>query len=149
MSLRIVPQAKDSGHYNHTSSSAPSAPGVHDVLRHGVGPVGLNSSQQAPVDSTHPLEARLRRWDDTQRALRQQILRRNLGKAEPIRRDMELKIIRDGEWRPVSICGPQASIHEDILLGKDDTIDWGDIFSGVDMRSDVEIHDDMEARLNI
>ena len=98
---------------------------------------------------SHPLEARLRKWDDTQRVLRQQILRRNLGKAEPIRRDMELKSIRDSQWRPVSICGPQASIHEDILLGKDDTIDWGDVFGGVDMRLNVEIHVEMETRLNI
>ncbi|KAG8425247.1 hypothetical protein J3458_001972 [Metarhizium acridum] len=45
MSMRIVPANSNPESFTHTShtSSAPSAPGVHDTLRHGVG--------QSPYDA--------------------------------------------------------------------------------------------------
>ncbi len=59
-------------------------------------------------------------------------LRRTYGMAEPIRRGMELKITRDGEWRPLAITGGSGmgSVHEEILRGRDATITWEDVFSG-------------------
>jgi proteasome maturation protein len=152
MSLRIVPESNAPNTYSHVSqsTSAPSAPGLYDVLRNGIGPAAASASNgTTPIDSTHPLEVRLKNWDETQRALRQQMLRRNLGKAEPIRRDLELKTVRDGEWRPVALYGAQPSVHEDILMGKDDTITWEDVFTGDDMRQIPGIHDEMEKRLGV
>src|SRR5262245_1614184 len=98
--MRIVPASSNPSSFSHTtpSTSAPSAPGVHDTLRHGVGPsaasTAVPSDQQQPA-SAHPLEARLKNWDATQENLRMEMLRRTYGMAEPIRQGMELKIARD------------------------------------------------------
>src|SRR5262245_51431656 len=115
--MRIVPETTHQRSFTHVAASkgAPSAPGLHDTLRHGVGPSpfdgGLAASSvpaaeaaattadgtpvAAPI-SAHPLEARLKSWEATQEALRMSALRRTFGVAEPVRRGMELKITRDG-----------------------------------------------------
>lgn len=134
----------------HTSS-APSAPGIHDTLRHGVGPSALDGAAGRSV-SAHPLEARLRRWEATQEALRMESLRRAFGVAEPVRRAMELKIVRDGEWRPLALGGPAGglpSVHEDILRGREDTITWEDVFTGDETGPVLGFHEEMERKLKI
>ncbi|OTB14118.1 hypothetical protein K445DRAFT_319307 [Daldinia sp. EC12] len=153
MSLRIVPPSSHSSTFKATNTSAPSAPGVHDTLRHGVGPSSteqLSSAAPAPV-SRHPLEARLKAWESTQDALRMESLRRTFGMAEPIRRGMELKITRDGEWRPLALGGGPGvrSVHEDILRGREATLDWEDVFTGEEQRAAVTVHEEMERKLKI
>ncbi|UKZ47345.1 hypothetical protein TrVGV298_001563 [Trichoderma virens] len=130
MSMRIVPASGAPSTFNHTnhSSSAPSAPGIHDTLRHG---------------------ARLKSWEATQEAVRMETLRRTFGIAEPIRRGMELKIVRDGEWRPLALGAGLPSVHEDILKGREDTITWDDVFTGSETRSVPGFHDEMEKKLKI
>ena len=121
---------------------------MHDTLRAGVGP-NPHLAATKPT-SAHPLEARLKAWESTRSALRMEMLRRTYGMAEPIRRGMELKITRDGEWRPMALPGSAApSVHEDILAGRDDTIDWEDVFTGEDSRAFVPVHDEMERKLKI
>lgn len=56
-------------------------------------------------------------------------LRRNFGIGEPVRRGMELKIAREGEWRP-SALGPSAGLSGDILVGRDGEITWEDVYTG-------------------
>lgn len=68
--------------------------------------------------------------------------------AEPIRRGMELKIARDGEWRPLALGGGR-SVHEDILRGREARIDWEDVFTGEEQRTTVGVHDEMERKLKI
>ncbi|KAK6953901.1 hypothetical protein Daesc_003863 [Daldinia eschscholtzii] len=153
MSMRIVPPSSHSSTFKATNTSAPSAPGVHDTLRHGVGPSSteqLSSAAPAPV-SRHPLEARLKAWESTQEALRMESLRRTFGMAEPIRRGMELKITRDGEWRPLALGGGPGvrSVHEDILRGREATLDWEDVFTGEEQRAAVTVHEEMERKLKI
>lgn len=46
----------------------------------------------ADVNGRHPLEARLKNWDETQQALKMEGLMRMYGAHEPIRRGMEMKI---------------------------------------------------------
>ena len=58
-----------------------------------------------------------------------EMLRRQFGIAEPIRRGMELKIAAAGEWRP-AVLGPSSSVHKDILEGRDCEIGWEDVFVG-------------------
>ncbi|TQS31433.1 hypothetical protein Golomagni_08283, partial [Golovinomyces magnicellulatus] len=129
------------------TASAPSAPGVHDTLRHGVGPAVQNTDSPA---SAHPLEARLKSWEATQEALRMESLKRTFGMAEPIRRGMELKIVRDGEWRPMALGGSGLrSVHEDILQGKDDMMTWEDVYTGEESRSTVAFHDEMERKVKM
>lgn len=148
--MRIVPANNNPKTFTHTThtSSAPSAPGIHDTLRHGVGASPYDAKSNIPV-SAHPLEARLKNWEATQEALRMETLKRTFGMAEPIRRGMELKIVRNGEWRPLALGSGLPSVHEDILKGREDMITWEDVFTGDEMRSVAGIHDEMEKKLKI
>lgn len=111
--MRIAPAAGHFSSYTHLqpkSLGAPSAPGIHDTLRAGVGPSisqasSSSDSVSATPDSAHPLESRLKKWEETQDQLKMEGLRRTFGISEPIRRGMELKIAREGEWRPVALGG--------------------------------------------
>lgn len=76
-------------------------------------------------------------------------LRRTYGIAEPVRRGMELKTVRNGEWRPMALAQGLPSIHEDILRGRDDTLTWDDVFSGHDAKPVASFHDEMERKLKI
>ncbi|KAL3291054.1 proteasome maturation factor [Colletotrichum asianum] len=147
MSMRIVPAANQPTTYA-AGAAAPSAPGVHDTLRAGVGQSALDSRNNVP-SSAHPLEARLKNWEATQESMRMETLRRTFGAAEPIRRQMELKITQNGEWRPVALGGQQASVHEDILRGKDASITWEDVYTGDESVGIVGMHDEMERKLKI
>ncbi|CAK7198126.1 hypothetical protein SEUCBS139899_000784 [Sporothrix eucalyptigena] len=169
MSLRIVPADAHSDSFSHVASrerGAPSAPGLHDMMRHGVGPkvaapaadaskAAASGTPTAQLDSAHPLEARLKQWEATRENLRMEMLRRTFGIAEPVRRGMELKITRDGEWRPLVLggSGPSSaqlpSVHEDILMGRDTTVDWEDIYTGEETRSVPTFHEEMERKLRM
>src|SRR3954452_8106623 len=99
--MRIAPPSGYSTTHSNLQSkslSAPSAPGLHDTLRAGVGPTLTPTTSTSPSsipDSAHPLEARLKKWEETQDALKMEGLRRTFGISEPIRRGMELKITRE------------------------------------------------------
>lgn len=58
-----------------------------------------------------------------------EMLRRQFGLGEPIRRGMELKIAREGEWRP-AVLGGSGGVHREILEGRDCEIGWEDVFVG-------------------
>lgn len=61
-------------------------------------------------------------------------LRRAYGIAEPVRRGMELKIVRDGTFRPAVLGGMRGgNVHEDILMigGRDAEVQWEDIYTGM------------------
>lgn len=61
-------------------------------------------------------------------------LRRAYGIAEPVRRGMELKIVRDGTFRPAVLGGVRGgNVHEDILVigGRDSEVQWEDIYHGM------------------
>jgi len=58
-----------------------------------------------------------------------EMLRRQFGIAEPIRRGMEVKIAAAGEWRP-AVLGGASGVHRDILQGRDTEIGWEDVFTG-------------------
>lgn len=65
-------------------------------------------------------------------------LRRAYGIAEPVRRGMELKIVRDGTFRPAVLGGMRGgNVHEDILTigGRDAEVQWEDIYTGMLMRA--------------
>lgn len=67
--------------------------------------------------------------------MKMESLRRVYGMAEPIRRGMELKIVRDGSWTPMMLGGARrngGNLHEDILVlgGRDTEFGWEDVFHG-------------------
>ena len=145
-SLRIVP-ATTTTTSTPANLGAPSAPGVHDTLRHN-----LNLSAPAPkasgapsTSSTHPLEARLSAWKQQQDDVKMSLLRRQFGIAEPVRRGMELATVKNGEWRPAALGEPSAGVHRQILEGRDCELDWEDVYTG-EVGSGLEFHAEMERR---
>ncbi|PBP20613.1 20S proteasome maturation protein [Diplocarpon rosae] len=156
MSMRIAPAAGHSTIHSHLSNQntgAPSAPGIHDTLRAGVGPSVLqttSASLSSAPDSAHPLETRLKNWEQTRESLKMEGLRRTFGVAEPIRRGMELKITREGEWRPAVLGGGmEKGVHEDILRGMDCDICWEDVFKGDELRALPGFHEEVERKLRM
>ena len=151
--MRIAPPSNHTSTHSHLTSQlrtlgAPSAPGLYDTLRAGVGPTTTSSLDALP-DSTHPLEARLKRWEETQESLKMEGLRRTFGISEPVRRGMELKITREGSWRPLALGGGVRGVHEDILLGRECAIDWEDVFTGEAMRSVPGFHEEVEKKVRM
>lgn len=70
--------------------------------------------------------------------MKMESLRRAYGIAEPVRRGMELKIVRDGTFRPAVLGGVKGgNVHEDILAlgGRDTEVQWEDIFQGMYLHS--------------
>nr|POF03509.1 proteasome maturation factor ump1 [Quercus suber] len=163
MSLRLVPQPShpSSTRPSH-GSSAPSAPGVHDTLR-----ANLTPQQQPPTTSStatptttsyHPLESRLAQWRTQQETLKMELLRRQFGIAEPVKRSMELAIVRAGEYVPAALgAGGSAGVHADILAGRDAEIAWEDVFVGAGAEGVLglrgegggEFHAEMEGRFGM
>ncbi|PLB49020.1 putative 20S proteasome maturation protein Ump1 [Aspergillus steynii IBT 23096] len=168
MSLRIAPPANHPTSTSNTSTrqqipiclprpskGAPSAPGLPDTLREKItlpAPSGPPSSQTGVPASSHPLEARLHAWRQTQDSMKMETLRRAYGIAEPVRRGMELKLVRDGTFRPAVLGGVKGgNVHEDILVlgGRDAEIGWEDVFQGDEFREPPTFHDEMEKRLRM
>lgn len=61
-------------------------------------------------------------------------LRRAYGIAEPVRRGMEMKIVKDGSFRPsVLNSGLGGNVHEEILAigGRETEVGWEDVFMGL------------------
>ncbi|KAL8709957.1 MAG: hypothetical protein Q9220_005407 [cf. Caloplaca sp. 1 TL-2023] len=131
---------------NPSTKGAPSAPGIHDTLRSSLSSSSPSAAGQPA--STHPLEARLAAWQSTQDDLKMTALRRNFGIGEPVRRGMELKIAREGEWRPAALGG-SAGVSGDILAGRDGEVQWEDVYGGDETRDRVDFHSEMERKLKM
>ena len=81
-----------------------------------------------------------------------ELLRREFGIAEPVKRGMEMKIVRGGEWRPAVLnagAGALGDVHADVLAGRDQEIGWEDVFRGQESREVPDFHSEMEARLKM
>lgn len=79
-------------------------------------------------------------------------LRKTFGMAEPLRRGMELKITREGSWRPACLgggAGSSSSVHEDVLRGREASCDWEDVFTSEEQRGALGVHEEMERKLKI
>ncbi|CAK3927103.1 proteasome maturation factor UMP1 [Lecanosticta acicola] len=156
MSLRIVPSASNPT-TTHANIGAPSAPGVHDTLRANLNlttpapKTTTSSSSSTSIASAHPLESRLANWRSQQEALKMELLRRQFGIAEPVKRQMELAIVRAGEWQPAALGGRgTAGLHADILAGTDCEFGWEEVFVGEEMRAEpVDFHTEMEGRFRM
>jgi len=79
-----------------------------------------------------------------------EMLRRQFGIAEPVKRQMELSIVRAGEWTPAVLGGAGgAGVHADILAGRDGEIGWEDVYTGEEMREQADFHGEMEGRFGM
>lgn len=77
-------------------------------------------------NDSHPLEKRVANWRANEEAFKLQLLQRSLGAAEPIRRQMEIKLIEKSTFVPEVTGGP-SNLHLDILRNQDASIDWEDV----------------------
>lgn len=71
----------------------------------------------------------MQNWEETQHNTRLEMYRRVFGAAEPIKRTIELNIIDSTDFKPL-ILGGSDSMHKDILLNRDATVDWEDVYKG-------------------
>lgn len=63
---------------------------------------------------------------------------------------MELKMVREGEWRPAVLGGgSERGVHEDVLSGREASIEWEDVFKGNEMRSVPGFHEELERKVRM
>ncbi|PNS18910.1 hypothetical protein CAC42_5449 [Sphaceloma murrayae] len=165
MALLLAPPASHPTTTQHVTS-APSAPGIPDPLRQRLGlTTTITNGSSADTSysqrqSSHPLENRLSKWRAQSEATKMNLLARQYGIAEPVRRRMELASCAAGEWRPACLggegrgfgsvwgsggaCG--SGVHADILLGRETEVAWEDVFVDDPLGRQVDFHTEMEAR---
>ena len=80
------------------------------------------------------------------------LLARQFGVGEPVRRGMEMQIVREGEWTPAVAAaggGVESGVASDILSGRDAEVGWEDVFRGGELRNLPDFHSEMEARMRM
>ncbi|SCU93669.1 LAFA_0F17612g1_1 [Lachancea sp. 'fantastica'] len=158
--MSIVPNQNYQTNVSSLSGSQPAsnaAPALPDTLRSQNGGAAPLTSR---MNGKHPLEAKLQNWDTTQRQRDLQQYRQVFGLAEPMKREMELAIVRNSDFNPLSLgtengFSSPASMHRDILLNREASVDWEDVYpgsssmgiGGVSLGADV--HGAIERSLNI
>ncbi|KAJ3075476.1 hypothetical protein HDU98_007974 [Podochytrium sp. JEL0797] len=124
MSFRIVPSTH---HASLTTASVGadthSSYKVHDTMRSGLHTV------RSDVLAGHPLEAHLENWDLTQQQLRLDMARSVYGLHQPLRIQMEQHLVSKPKRIPVL---KQSNLAQDILSGKDSTIEFEDFLGESD-----------------
>jgi len=104
-------------------------------------------SIESEVLSKHPLENRLKNWEQTQTNLKFTLQRRLYGMHAPIRQLMERSIVSRVQRAPVL---HSSNLGLDILTGKDETIDFEDFLNEPELSTDMmDIHASMEFQLGI
>lgn len=129
------------------SESAP----LPDTLRAQTGPQSINSQ----VNNRHPLELRIRNWDSQQQELKMTQYKQIFGLAEPLRRTMELEVVNATDFKPSCVDGGfKNDMHSKIMLGKDMSIDWEDVYGssysdGMGNIGGQDIHTEFERNVGI
>ena len=145
-SLRIIPANSQLRSINNQQDgeSSYSVSGLSDMFKNG-GPVSLSSK----INDKHPLEARVRNWEQTQQDLKMEQYKRLFGIGEPLKRTMELEIVKNTDFKP-EILGGSSNLHRDILLNKDSSVEWEDVYpGGIDNEFSSNFHAEMERKMGI
>ena len=102
------------------------------------------------LNDRHPLETRIQNWETTQNATRLEMYRRVFGAGEPIKRTMELSVVDATDYKP-ALLGGSDGLHRDILLNREATVDWEDVYrGGFESGNHVpDFHSEMETRLGL
>eukprot|EP00158_Paraphelidium_tribonemae_P001237 Partr_v1_DN24149_c0_g1_i3_m70946 putative Proteasome maturation protein len=106
----------------HSATAHPDF-AVHDTLRSGFQEV------RHSLIPGHPLEKHLQSWDDAQTAMKETMHSQIYGLHAPLRIRMEAKVVA-GNMKRLSVL-PQSHLSRDILLGRDESIDFEDFMSPV------------------
>lgn len=146
--MRIVPESNQKLSVSTTAFGdvSENTPALQDTLRAQQGPLSISSQ----LNNRHPLENRVQNWEETQLNTRLEMYRRVYGAGEPIKRTMELSLLDATDFKP-EILGGSDSLHKDILLNREATVDWEDVYrggfeAGYNVR---DFHSEMEKRLGI
>lgn len=147
-SLRLVPENKNLSSVSTTTFGEVSenTPALQDTLRAQEGPLNIASQ----LNGRHPLEGRIQNWEDTQQETKLEMYRRVFGAGEPIKRTMELNIVDATDFKP-QLLGGNDSMHRDILLNREATVDWEDVYKGgfESGRNVRDFHSEMERKLGM
>lgn len=95
------------------------------------------------LNDRHPLESRLQNWEETQRNRQLEQYRQIFGIAEPMKRVMELEIVNRTDFNPLN----HSSLHADILLNKDSSIDWEDVYPSSGLQTGNVLNDDVHTQI--
>ncbi|KAG0019707.1 hypothetical protein BGZ82_011812 [Podila clonocystis] len=140
-SLRLAPSSKAASAGSASVLDTSNSYGLHDTMRFGMRQIA------SEVSAKHPLENRLAEWDNTQLELKMNMARNLHGMHAPIKMAMEQSLVVKA--RGVSML-PQSNLGLDILLGKDESIDFEDFLNVPAMSTDmVDIHTVMEHKLGL
>lgn len=131
--MRLVPSSQQEGSNSTSLKQTSNELGLHDALRHG------QRSLATEFNSTNPLQNRLQKWEETQDNLKLNLQRNLYGMHLPVRQLMERKVVGMGR-APNS----RPDIHMDILMGRDESLDVGDLFGGVEMDLPIDPHGERE-----
>lgn len=118
----------------------------------------LNQGGSIPLSHSlndrHPLESHLKNFDIERRNLKLKQYNDIFGVAAPMKNIMDLNIINSTNFNPLN-NNTNNNLHSDILLNKDCSIDWEDIYNDNDysinnntMNLD-SVHTKIEHSLNI
>ncbi|KAJ3388871.1 recombinase rad51 [Entophlyctis sp. JEL0112] len=120
---RFVPSANATPATAAAGSDSHSQYKVHDSLRNGI------MSVRSTVIAGHPLEAHLANWEETQDRFKLNTARCAYGLHQPLRMQMERHFVSKPNRIPVL---KQSNLADDILSGKDSTIDFEDFLGESD-----------------
>jgi proteasome maturation protein len=114
---------------------------LNDSLRNGEPTRSISHD----VNGNHPLQSRLEKWNETQLEFKLDGYGRTFGVAEPIRRTMELEIVKN-QLAP-TVFGSN-NIHRDILENKDTTVEWEDVYRD-EVPASFNFHHELEKQMKI
>ncbi|KAG8947110.1 hypothetical protein FRC04_010961 [Tulasnella sp. 424] len=133
-SYRLVPAAHDDSTSKASVKDTANSLGTHDTLRYG---------QRSLADDITPGNGL---WEETQDNLKLNMQRNLYGLHAPVRLMMERKLVG---YNPHFPTLKQSNIHLDILMGRDETLDFGDLFGDTITGPEFQIHSDMEKKRRI
>ncbi|KAG0019530.1 hypothetical protein BGZ80_005661 [Entomortierella chlamydospora] len=142
MSLRLAPSSKPSAAGSASVLDTSNSYGLHDTMRFGMKQIA------SEITMKHPLENRLTEWEDTQEELKMNLARNLYGMHAPIKMAMERSLVIKA--RGPSMLPHRSNLGLDILMGKDETIDFEDFLNVPEMSTDfVDPHTVMERQIGL
>ncbi|KAG0320771.1 Class II abasic (AP) endonuclease [Dissophora globulifera] len=141
-SLRLAPSSKPSAAGSASVLNTSNSYGLHDAMRFGMRQIA------SEVSAKHPLENRLAEWESTQEELKMNMARNAYGMHAPIKMAMERSLVIKAHGP--SMLPKRSNLGLDILMGRDETIDFEDFLNVPELSTDmVDPHVVMEHQLGI
>ncbi|CCE64672.1 hypothetical protein TPHA_0I01680 [Tetrapisispora phaffii CBS 4417] len=150
--MNLVPSKDFKSHISTADAdtlASNALPSLPDTLRQQQGAVPIATQ----VNDRHPLESRIRNWDQTQQNRQLEQYREIFGIAEPLKRVMDLKLVEQADFNPLH-AGKNTtttSLHRDVLLNKECNVDWEDVYQGGLQNNMIgnDVHTMIEKKLGI